>query len=43
MSAHRLAEAVEPLAEAGAEVEPERVVLALEPAAADARGSRGRR
>ena len=36
MSADRLVEPVEPLAEAGPEVEPERVVLALEPAAAEA-------
>ncbi len=33
---HRLPEPVEPLAETGAEVDPEGVVLALEPAAADA-------
>ena len=36
MSIDRLVEPVEPLAEAAAEVDPEGVVLALEPGAADA-------
>ena len=36
MSIDRLVEPVEPLAEAGPEVDPERLVLALEPGAADA-------